>query len=183
MTDLSYEQNFLEAAASELKNYLFSEEIYWNLGVRAPGGGRPYPQFSLGWLLLFRRRLAADRDPKSLSLLARIATVESQWRSAWSRKAAREFEQRLKLWTQFMNDLRQSPEANRDRYAYEVQRRTMLDLLAEDAGELPAEQVSLLRVTDAALRRMILPGEFLEDEAYQGEFPEDRFWYLYGLIR
>ena len=183
MADLSYELNFLEAAVSELKNYLLSDEVYWNLGVRAPGGGRPYPQFSLGWLLVFRRRLVVDQDPTTLSVLAQIADVEAQWQSAWARKAVKEYEIRLKLWTQFMSELRQSPATNRDRYAYEVQRRTMLDLLAETAVDLPDELVSLLRVTDAALRRMVRPGGFIEDASYQREFPEERFWYLYGTIR
>ena len=59
MADYQYEIRFLEAAAPELKRYLLSEEVYWNLGLRSPAGKRPYPQFSLGWLLVFRRRLGA----------------------------------------------------------------------------------------------------------------------------
>ncbi len=177
MPDFDYERTFLEAAAPELKRYLLSDEVYWNLGLRAPAGTRPYPQFSLGWLLLFRRRVGSEANEE---VLTQIEEIEKKWKSAWARKAAREFEQRLKLWTQFMNEIRESPEMNRDRYAYEVQRRTMLELLADDADELPDEQVKLLRAMDSALRGMLKTSGFIEDEGYAGRFPKERFWFLYG---
>ena len=183
MSEQSYELKFLEAAASELKSYLLSDEIYWNLGVRAPGGDRPYPQFSLGWLLVFRRRLAADRSTPALTVMQAIAETEDQWKSAWGRKAAKEFEQRLKLWAAFLNEVRQSPASNRDRYPYEVQRRTMLELLQQDAGELPDQQVKLLRTMDVALRAMLKDSPFIEDRSFEGQFPRDRFWFLYGEIK
>lgn len=177
-----YETAFLEAAAPELKSYLLSDEVYWELGLPAPGGDRPpYPQFSLGWLLLFRRRVEHLAAGSAIqAVLADISATRTAWMSAWRRKAALEFGQRLKLWADFMHELRQNPVKQRDRYAYEVQRRTMLSLLAAEADTLPEAQAGLLRATDAALRQILQPGPFVDRSQFQPGFPADEFWFLYG---
>jgi hypothetical protein len=107
MQDFEYLLKFLRTAEPELKTYLLSDNVYWNLSLKAPEGMPPYPRFSLGWLLLFRRRLsAAPADPDREAVLAGIEAVHDQWRSAWAGKAAREFKVRLNQWTQFVNEYR-----------------------------------------------------------------------------
>lgn len=182
MSDFDYNYRFLETAAPELKDYLLSGEVYWHIGVRAPDGAPPYPRFSLGWLLLFQRRIKAFNRPAALAPVTdQIEAVQDAWRSAWGRKAALEFGVRLKQWTRFMNELRADPAAQRDRYRYESQRRILLDLLAGETDNISAEQRSLVRTMDAALQGMIKKGEFIDDPVYAPVFDPDRFWYLYGL--
>ena len=81
-----------------------------------------------------------------------------------------------------MNDVRKDPAAHSDRYAFEVQRRAMLELLAEEADALPPEQVDLLKVLDRALRGMFKAGGFTGPAEHQNQFPPEKFWYLYGGI-
>ena len=179
----TYELRFLQAAAPELKDYLLSKETYWNLGLAAPAGYPPYPRFSLGWLLLYRRHLdPISDDPQVRQILQVIHQTEEQWRSNWQRKAAVEFGGRLRLWADFMNDVRRDSNGQRDRYAFEVQRRAMLDLLQEAADEIQPEQLKLLRVLDSALRKSFKPGGFIESQAYEAQFLKERYWYLYGSL-
>ena len=183
MPEFEYLFRFLQAAEPDLKSFLLSENVYWNLSLPAPHGMPPYPRFSLGWLLLYRRRLsAATVDPDWTEVLAGIEAVRDQWRSAWTKKAAREFGVRLNQWMRFINEYRTDPAAHRARYRFEVQRRTMLALLGDDADELPEEQLSLLAGIDAALKGKLQTGPFIQDEIYQQAFPTGEFWFLYGEL-
>ena len=109
--------------------------------------------------------------------------MRSHWRVAWEAKAAREFHARLNLWRDFLQEYRDHPENNADRYAYEVQRRAMLDLLAPDATGAPQAERDLLRSLDQLLRAVLVPGEFAWEPDMQGGFPQDEYWYLYGRLK
>ena len=184
MLDFDDLHRFLETAAPELKDYLLSGEIYWNIGVRAREGAPPYPRFSMGWLLLFRRKITVFKRPAALAPIdEQIQRVQSDWRSAWGRKAALEFGVRLNQWTRFMNELRADPAAQANRYRYEVQRRVLLDLLAGETDNISEQQRSLVRSMDAALQGLLKKGEFVDDPVFEPAFDADRFWYLYGEIR
>jgi hypothetical protein len=184
MPAFDYLFRFLSAAAPELKAYLLSDNVYWSLSLQAPKGMPPYPRFSLGWLLLYRRRLAsAPVEPEWSETLAEIAGIRERWRTAWTGKAGREFGVRLNQWTRFINEYRADPAAHRSRYRYEVQRRTMLALLKAEAGELPTTQLSLLDGLDAALRGSLQTGAFIQEYVFRPAFPEGEFWFLYGDLR
>ncbi len=180
----SYELKFLQAAEDSFQSYLLSNEIYWPLSVRPPAGSPPYPRFSLGWLLLYARRLAPFRqDLEVAEVLNSFEGIKKSWHSAWKKKAAAEFQSRLRLWAQFLNDYRRERGANASRYRYEVQRRTMLELLREEADTLPSEQLDLLSSLDAVLRGSLKPGDFLRDPEQANAFPKNRFWFLYGDLK
>lgn len=183
MPEFDYLFRYLSAAAPELKPYLLSDNVYWNLSLQAPSGMPPYPRFSLGWLLLFRRRLtAAPVEPEWFETLADIAEIREQWHTAWTGKAAHEFGVRLNQWTRFINEYRADPAAHRSRYRFEVQRRTMLALLKDEARELPSAQLSLLDGLDAALRGNLKTGPFIQQFVFNPAFPEGEFWFLYGEL-
>jgi hypothetical protein len=184
MPEFEYLARFLAVAVPDLKTYLLSNNSYWNLSLKAPDGMPPYPRFSLGWLLIYRRSLsAADLKPEWQEILDAIDDIRTHWRSAWAKKAAREFGVRLNEWSRFINEVQADPAAHRSRYRYEVQRRTMLALLQQEAGELPAEQASLLTGLDAVLRGKWKPGPFIQDAVFQPAFPEGEFWFLYGELK
>ena len=185
MTTLNYDLKFLESAAEELKTYLFSDDVYWPLGVNAPEGASPYPRMTLGWVMLFARRAQnkSAEDPDAADLLARIETVQSQWRAAWARKAVHEFAARLKLWQNYLNEYRSNPGAHATNYHYEVKRRLLLELLLPVAKDLSPEQIELLRSLDLALRGHLIPGDFVGDPEDAGAFPPGKFWFLYGSLK
>lgn len=185
---VGYDLGYLRAGVDQLEQYLLSTEVYWPTGVKSPAGQPPYPQITLGGLLLARRRLrtllSTPEPQTSLQKLeSELDAQKTRWRVAWEKKAAREFHARLTLWRDFLEEVREEPKNNADRYPYEVTRRVMLDLLQAETGEIPAAEAELLTALDRLLRALLKPGAFVWESELQSEFPATRFWYLYGRLR
>lgn len=187
MSSAKYELDFLKAGIEQLKNYLLSNEIYWHLNIMPPAGGLPYPEFTLGWMLLFMKRakalaLNSEERTQLQKVKQDIEAMHSQWRAAWEKKAAREFQNRLFLWRDFLELYRENPEDNYDRYHYEVTRRVILELLKGEISVIPTAQAELLVALDRMLKAVLTPKEFIWDPALKKEFPKSQFWYLYGTV-
>lgn len=179
--------HFILAALDQLESYLLTKDIYRPIGIRAPRGEPPYPQFTLGSLLLAKERsqVTAQSPAEKAQLAGKLNELEairSKWRSAWGLKATAEFRSRLKLWSDYLSEYRDEPEAHDDRYAYEISRRVMLELLRPDTIDLPSADEELLTVVDNMLRAVLAPGEFLWEEPLRMAFPEETYWYLYGFL-
>lgn len=188
MADLNYEKLYLETGIDELKNYLMSKEIYWQLGINAPAGMPPYPQFTLGWLLLFWQRwegytLSPDEQADYSYLRNKKNTIKQKWQSAWEKKAADEFPLRLSLWKNYINDYRKNPSEQANRYSYEVQRRVILHLLAAEMKAVPTYYRELLKGMDRMLSEVFLPDGFIWNKVFESSFPKEDYWYLYGRIK
>ncbi len=188
MPSAEYDLGYLKAAIITLEPYLLSTELYWPIGVRSPAGEPDYPRMTLGYMLLAQKRAhARDLSMEQQSELARIDEqideLRSRWRVAWERKAGRGFSARLRLWNNFIEDYRERPSANVDRYGYEVERRVMLHLLHDEAEAIPAAESELLIGLDKLLRAVLIPGEFIWDPELQSGFPQETYWYLYGRPR
>jgi hypothetical protein len=108
--------------------------------------------------------------------------VRSQWRAAWGQKAKAEFHARLILWRNFLEEYRQSPAAQFDRYNYEIGRRVTLQLLQPEAEDLPESETEMLSGLDSILRSRFVPGAFAWDRDLASAFPQDEYWYLYGWL-
>jgi hypothetical protein len=106
--------------------------------------------------------------------------VRSRWRVAWGKKAAKSFSVRLRMWADFLNELREQPEEHVGRYAYEVRWRVMLQLLLPDAAGVEQAELDLLKTLDAVLRNNLVGDEFNWDPLLARGFPTDEFWFLYG---
>jgi hypothetical protein len=85
------------------------------------------------------------------------------------------------MWADFIDEYSRAPEANADRYAYEVQRRVMLDLLLAD-GNAPEGVAELLGKLDALVKTFLVPGDFIWEAELQDGFPRNQYWYLYGKL-
>lgn len=184
-----YELNFLEAGIPELQAYLLSNEIYWPLGLAAPAEGQPYPQMTLGWILLSLKRAEAwghtglypAQTKKLETLRGQMQETRAHWLTAWRKKAGQEFSSRLKLWTNFINEYR-GDKNNAAQYSYEVQRRAILQILSEEADDLPPTERDLLQTTDSFLRAVLRPGGFVWEPELAASFPQGLYWYLYGSL-
>ncbi len=188
MISVAYDLSFLQAGVPDLENYLLSKEIYWPMGGRPPAGEPPFPRLTLGWALLSHKRVhARTLTPQQAQTLGQLdnnlQAVRTRWQVAWERKAGKEFQSRLNLWANFINDYRRAPKDHASRYPYEVNRRVLLHLLAQETRGTPEQLRSLLAGMDKALRAALQPGEFLWDEELRGAFPSDVYWYLYGEIK
>jgi hypothetical protein len=188
MPSAEYDLRYLQAGVPVLEDYILSSDLYWPAGVSALFGEPPYPQLTLGGLMLATTRtqahtLTATQSPQLDSLTAQIATIRSRWRTAWGKKARAEFHWRLNLWRDFLAEYRESPGENFDRYAYEVTRRVQLHLLRLDAEGIPSEEITLLDSLDRLLNAVFQPGEFIWEPELSSGFPTQAFWYLYGKVK
>ncbi|MFM8322997.1 MAG: hypothetical protein ACKOC5_18970 [Chloroflexota bacterium] len=188
MPTAEYDLRYFQAGIDQLENYLLSDDLYWSVQTVQPSGTPPYPQLTPGGLLLARARLDASAQAPDLQARLnqhnlRFEQLVNNWRSAWGKKCRQDFRARLNLWTNFLNEYRDRPAANADRYAYEVQRRVQLQLLAPEARDLPTAELESLGGLDALLRALLVPGPFAWETALQPAFPESLFWYLYGGLR
>jgi hypothetical protein len=187
MKSFDYDLRYLKAAIEDLESYLLSDHLYWSLDAKTQASEPVFPNLTLGNLLLSKARLQArhltlEQEVQLGSVLAELEKVRSQWRVAWSKKAARSLQNRLSMWRDFLDEYRKKPEANADRYAYEVQRRAMLDLLLPEVDEVSNETIVLISKLDALLKTFLVRGNFIWEEELRGGFPEDEFWYLYGIL-
>ncbi len=188
MPSAEYDLRYLEAAAPVLEEYILSIDLYWPPGVSAQFGEPPYPQLTLGGVMLATTRtqahtLTATQSVQLDGLTEKMDVIRSRWRTAWGNKARAEFHWRLNLWRDFLADYRESPGENIDRYAYEVTRRVQLQLLKPDAEGIPSEEVSLLDSLDSLLNAVFQPGEFIWEPELISGFPDQIFWYLYGKVK
>ncbi|UCH60423.1 MAG: hypothetical protein JSV61_02820 [Anaerolineales bacterium] len=188
MASIESDIGYVRAALPILKDYLFSNEIYWSLGVAPPPGELAYPQLTLGGILLAHARLQVRRsDPRAVEeyplLEAELEKIQLQIRVSWEKKCEREFGARLKLWRDYLEEYRSQPENHSDRYAYEVTRRVMLDLLQLFARDLPTAEIKLLQGLDQLLHAVFIPGKFIWEPDLKDGFPKPRFWYLYGDLQ
>jgi hypothetical protein len=159
-------QRFLTDALSQLKPYLLSNEIFWNLGKD--------PQLTLGNLLLAAAGLQAAGSLSPADQRA-IADFKKEWGSAWEKKAEREFAARLRLWSAYLAELGESPSRHAGSYPTEVRHRVLLQLLAGEASGLSRQ----LDGVDGSLKSLTSPAAFAWDAALEPAFPKSGYWFLW----
>jgi hypothetical protein len=112
-----------------------------------------------------------------------IDRTHTKWRTAWENKSIEEFRSRLNLWRDFLEEYRQDPPENVDRFSYEVGRRVMLHLLEAETRGIPHAEVEMLAGLDAILNRSLVPGKFIWSEELSAGFSREEYPYLYGKLR
>jgi hypothetical protein len=167
MSQPQHDRWYLEEALPQLQEYLLADELYWALGGNLP-------RLTPGNLLLALTRMGAADPDSAWKLRQKLDAIQTQWRSAWEKKIARETESRLRLWSQFLSEQAHDEGPHRAHYAAAVRERVILQLLNCEAPQLDA--------LDALLRAGFIPGRFVWDEVFQGAFPQSKFWYLYGSL-
>ncbi|MEA3441706.1 MAG: hypothetical protein U9R58_15635 [Chloroflexota bacterium] len=187
MSTFDYEIRYLRAGVEELEDYLLSDELYGPIGLLTFHGERAYPSLTIGNMLLYKRRAeaysASIADKNELHQVSQqLDRIRQQWRVAWGVKTTKEFRSRLRLWRDFLNDYKVKPDQNYDRYAYEVSRRVILQLLAPDADEIEGAELELLEILDQYLGSVFFQHKFIWDKVLAAVFTRDPYWYLYGRL-
>jgi hypothetical protein len=188
MPSAEYDLSYLETAVELLEDYLLAKEIYWKMSAISPPGEPGFPALTLGGVLLAvarvsGRRLTTSQDQRRSKLINEIDRIQMKWRTAWRNRAKDEYRSRLDLWRNFLEEFREDPNGNFDRYGYEVNRRVMLHLLAEDIADIPISQLELLAGLDRILKGLMVPGEFVWADELKEGFPPESFPYLYLTLR
>ncbi|MEN8241955.1 MAG: hypothetical protein ABFS17_08545 [Chloroflexota bacterium] len=175
--DLSY----IRASLEELETYLLSKDLFWP--VSTPAGMRTFPKLTLGNLLLAIKKLNAYTGPavqrEYSQITGDVEVIHNKWTTAWENKASREFGSRLRQWTHYLNDLQKNEETHAPYYPFEIRVRVLIALLDEFAA---ADDQQALTQLDVALQAKLTRSVFIWEPELQPEFPQDKFWFLYGKI-
>ena len=187
MANVDFDLDYWRVCIEDLKDYLLSDHLFWPLSARPSGSGISFPQLTIGGMLLTRARAfaRAGQAEKSglIPLDQEMGAIRDRWRSAWNRKAGREFTSRLRQWGNYLEDYRGDPENQAGYYAQEVRLRVILQLLQAEGIDLQSGEGDLLQAMDKRLRAKFLSGGFIWKETLSLSFPEENFWYLYGKLR
>jgi hypothetical protein len=185
MQDIRYYQRYIEWAAGALQDYLLSEDLFWKAELRARPGESPYPELTIETLnLTIRKYLALKGEGKPAirqdEWVSRIETIHEKWKVAWERKAERCYRSRVNLWLNYLRDYKECPDANADRYPYEVRHRVFIELLGMDL-RLDIS-LSAIGKSDRFLKTILEPGDFIWEKEIKSGFPKPQFWFLYGSL-
>jgi hypothetical protein len=183
-----HDLRFLRVGIPQLEDYLLSEDIYQPIGISTLIGETPFPQLTLGNLMLaWTRSRASIINQAQMTewnrLSQELEASRSKWRVAWEKKSQAEFRSRLRLWGEFLQEYGKDPEANFDRYRYEVGRRVLLQILSTEVNDLQVTDQDMLSDLDRFLNSVFEPGEFIWDAKLASSFPQTPYWYLYGRLK
>ena len=176
----------LEAMAANLTPYLYENELYGMLAQNLP-------RLTVGGLLFRLYRLRALEEKLDSGQLERLRDshinfeqLRSEWMVHYEGKITQEIGARLNSLSNFLSDYAADPSAARGAYPNEATQRTIvyhlqieataLDIWDED---LEKRLAPLDRRLQAALKNS--PKKFLWDDELAEVYPEDPFWWLYGV--
>jgi hypothetical protein len=187
MPSLKYDLAYLRVGITQLEKYLQSKELYYPIGEKPPPGEPPFPRLTPGGLLLTQTRLNARELEDAFidnysTLEEQMNVVKKEWRVAWEKKVIRDFNARINLWRNFLEDHRKNPPGHYDRYAYEVRSRVVMNLLSNEGANISSEKLDMLFGLDRFLRAVFIPGDFIWEQELSQGFPAQPYWYLYGSI-
>jgi hypothetical protein len=176
MPSLEQDKRFYREAAPQLETYLLSKEIFWPLGGTLP-------QLTPASLLLAHARITAAGGDVSIAPFEQVMNkARREWAVAWEEKVGREFQTRLNLWRQSLEDYFSAPDQHYRYYPTEVRNRAMLSLLTRELRQLPPE-MDLLNLLDSKLRMSLIPAAFVWEPELESGFPQIEFWFLYGKLK
>jgi hypothetical protein len=179
------ELRYLQDGADEIEHYLISGA---SSAPAAGWAGAARSRLTLAGLLLAQKRLSGfNLSPPLNARLEtanqRIAATREHWREHWGQKAAREFQERLTLWSAFLKDYFLDPGSYYRDYSQRVQWRVMLQLLEREIDSHLVETQNRLTDLDARMQSAFIPGAFIWEEEISRVFPAKEFWYLYGSLK
>ena len=180
--DVERDVRTVEAMASRLTPYVYEDELYGQM----PGD---LAKLTIGGLLMRLQRLSAIKNqltPGQQEALrvaeGKLDEVRRQWAVAYEGKIKREFQARMTLLNQFVNECVDNPRNCMENYPQAAEKRVMAQVLADEAQHLNiiADEVKgALTSVDNKLHRYTEPGKFIWDQRLEAAYPKDKYWFLY----
>jgi hypothetical protein len=187
MTDFERDLRIAETMAHDLKEYLLSDTLYWQLTDSGPKSF-PYPLGTVGGMLLRIQRLEGAGSALSPDQYQRVDKAREKaddelkhWAVQAEQKEVREIKARLQTWSAFLDDAAGDPKRHIIEYPTQVENRVIMDMLLPRAGHAADGQNfrSRLESLDARLKGLSTRGDFVWDAAFAPVFPQDKYWWLY----
>jgi hypothetical protein len=178
----------LSAMAGEMEDYLDSDVLFWQMSSSG------MPRLTLGGYLMRQQRLLALYDTLSPEEQAEVDEAVALFNQAlvertvrFEQKAHRELDARLRQWQEYLKDVERGQASSKSNYGTAVEARAMIDALTEFLQLAPYELddrvVDQTALLDSRLRSRWTKGDFVWPEEMAGAYPEDTYWWLYGLPR
>ena len=182
MEEYSEAQSYLISAAEELEEFLISGANTWQVA-----GSNNFPPLTPGNVLFAMKQLAGFNDAagevdRVKKALDHINHIRIKWESNWKKRVKQEIPQRLRLWSNYLDDYFQSQNQEHREFCWSVRWRVILALLMDEIEDLDQELLVQLNVLDEVLQARIAPGPFIWDERLKAVFDPDHFWFLYLKI-
>lgn len=183
-------RDFLKAALADLPAYLRSADLFWTLTDHPPTGAPPFPQLTVGNVLLALDGLAAMQARAGGDRWAEILQLEAEWEAARRRwaahiesKAVRELASRVRQWSEYVRDATETGSA--EDYPVYLHPRLAAERLMHLVSGVPQAEGyrRTLADLDARLQPQLTAGGFVLDAALQPRYPEAAFPFLYRRPR
>lgn len=181
--DVQQELKTLSAMLSNLKPYLYGEELFAETG-------RGMPKLTVGGILLRLEWLQGVAESLDSNTQAKIATANTdfehlryEWQTHYEEKILRELRSRLNALQWFLDDCGSNPNSCKGNWATEAEKRTIIAALLREAKRLkvlPDGVQAEVSNLDGGLRKHHQKGDFIWDERLQTSYPRDEFWWLYA---
>ena len=187
MTDLERDLRIAETMAGDLKDYLLSDTLYWQLTDSGPKSF-PFPLGTVGGMLLRIQRLEGAGSALSPDQFQRVTKTREKadaelkrWAVQAEQKEVREIKARLQTWSAFLDDAAGDPKRHTIEYPTQVENRVIMDMLLLRAGHAADGQNFRARLEslDMRLKGLTMRGDFVWDAAFAPAFPDDKYWWLY----
>jgi septal ring factor EnvC (AmiA/AmiB activator) len=178
----------VKTMASELKNYLLRDDVYFTIEVQTPAGSERI-QMSSGDLLSRLRRLVVQKDrltdeqrSELEAVQKEIADVTRAMRKLYVPLLIREAKARLSSLKWFLDECRDNRRYCRSEYPYEIRNRQRLtEVLGALGDDTPDDIKRSVAEIDRRIGSVAQPADFVWDERVQDVYPRDKYWYLYML--
>ena len=179
MPEFLEQSEYLIAAADELEEYLLSNADFWRLS-----GPNSFPPLTPGQVLLTTRRLSgvflSDRELEKIrKALVKTEEVRRRWNSAWEMRVIQEIPQRLRLWSNYLEELAQTTSLAHQEFPWNVRWRVMLTLLLAETSLRDQETTQMVNHLDQRLRAISKPGPFIWAKSCESTFDRYNYWFLY----
>jgi len=183
MPSIEYDLQYLKIGIGTLENYFHTRKLFWPIHAGSPTGEPAFPRLTLGSLLLSLKRVQArDLTPQQRRELRSfefdLQQAQKKRQVAWEQKIEHEFSSRARQWRFYLNELNRDLEKHTEYYPNEVRLRVLLELLLENKPSLDDKHLNAM---DSFLQTFFLPGDFIWDIDLVSGFPEDTYWYLWGV--
>ena len=180
MNRIEYEEAYLTEGLEQFKPFLLSPEIFWNINLKRPSKFPPYPQLSLGNMLLSFHilksgKISADRK----ELIELFKKFQLEWVGVWQEKAEKEFNYRIKQWHRYLADLHGAITQSKIRFKNEIRIRVLLELLQKQLKDEGDHVIDALDASDLEFHQLMKADDFVWPLEIKSAFASEDFWFLY----
>jgi len=180
MNRFNYEAKYVEEGLEQFKPFLLSTEIFWNINLKRPANHAPYPQLTLGNMLLSIHILNTDDVADEYKeIIHSFDAIKQEWMRAWQKKAELEFNFRIKQWGRYLVNLQGEQAQSAASFKNDVRIRVLLELLQ---GQMKAQGENVaddLNALDLQFHRQMKADDFVWPLEIKASFASEDYWFLY----